>query len=92
MRARTYWSGLTLGMAAAFIAREVPEIAKATPEEVGTYSVWWRRMLGLEPWHWRCLILAPAFGLFWTWFQIHILFDAGPRIDTLKRWFRRALR
>lgn len=87
VRARTYWASLTSAFAVAFIARETPEVAHPKPGELGTYSVWWRWLLGLEPKHWRRFILAPIFVLFWEWFVCHIVLDWGPRIATIRRWF-----
>lgn len=82
MHARRYWLALTALFAALGTAREIPELGKPRPDDPllnGTYTAWWKWLLGLEPLHWRRFLLIPAFSLGCAWWHGHIVWGwPGP--------------
>lgn len=79
MDGNVIWPIVTGSFLAAFGVFEAIAIKNGTKDHAagkpsGTYTAWWRRILGLEPvkW-WRPLGLAGFLGFF-SWFVPHIVF------------------
>jgi len=73
------WPVVTGGFLAAFGVFETIAIRNSTKDHTagkpsGTYTAWWRRILGLDPVRWWRPLGIVGFASFMIWFFGHILF------------------
>jgi hypothetical protein len=78
--ARTRWTVLTGLFATGLLILEAHALREPLSDEKpsGTYTAWWRWLLGLQPARKRRWVAGTLFAAFWAWFVGHCLFGWPP--------------